>query len=441
MAGHNNATVLVIGSGGREHALADALARSPRVRQVLVCPGNAGTHAATADRLAAIESIAVETAGSDDFASLIACARAHQVDLTVVGPEAPLAAGIVDAFAAAGLRCFGPSAACARLESSKAFAKAFMAAAGIPTPHCRVFDDVAAARVYLGRVGPRVVIKASGLAAGKGVLLPEDVAEAEQALTRLMVERQHGSAGEQVLIEERVDGVEASLLALCDGTRAHLLPAAQDHKRLRDGDRGPNTGGMGAYAPAAVVTPELQRLIERQVFQPTLDRLRAAGTPYVGVLYAGLMLTATGPQVLEFNCRLGDPEAQALLPLLDCDLFDALLACLNGALAPDLVRTLPAAAATVVLAAAGYPDAPRRGDVVHGLAAAAQVPGVTVYHAGTSLQDGAVVTAGGRVLAVTGVGSDVQQALARAYLGVGCIRFDGMQYRHDIGAHAASGLP
>ncbi|MBN2362457.1 MAG: phosphoribosylamine--glycine ligase [Deltaproteobacteria bacterium] len=441
MNGRTSGEVLVIGSGGREHALACALARSSRVRRVLVCPGNGGTTALPSADGASIEAVAAPLSGAGDLAPLIALARDRRVALTVVGPEAPLAAGIVDAFGAAGLRCFGPTAACARIESSKAWAKALMARAGVPTPRCQVFDDYTSAREHLRRVDHPVVIKASGLAAGKGVALPEDLEQAEQALIQIMVERRHGAAGDRVLIEERVAGIEVSMLALCDGRRARLLPAAQDHKRLDDGDRGPNTGGMGACAPVAVVTPELRCAVEQRVFQPVLDLLQAEGTPYVGVLYAGLMLTAAGPQVLEFNCRFGDPEAQVLLPLLAGDLVAAIDACLDGALAPEHVRCTGQAAAAVVLAASGYPGSPRRGDAIEGVAAAARIEGVTVFHSGTARRAGELVTDGGRVLSVTGVGSDLARALDRAYRGAACIRFTGMQYRRDIGVRAGQGGP
>lgn len=413
--------IYIIGSGGREHALAWKLAQSPRVEHVFVSPGNGGTE----------DAARISNAPANPQ-SLIPTPRP---DLVVVGPEAPLAEGIVDALQAAGVRGFGPTRAAARLESSKAFAKEFMIRHGIPTGRAAIFTSYASALAYLRRVEEPVVIKASGLAAGKGVIVPATAAEAEAALRQIMVERQFGAAGDEVLIEERLTGPEVSLLAFCDGRTVVPMPSAQDHKRVYDGDRGPNTGGMGAFAPAASATPALVEELVAAVLRPAVEGMAAEGTPYVGVLYAGLMLTPAGPRVLEFNCRFGDPETQAILPLLESDLLDVLEACLEGALDRVTVRWRAAAAATVVAASEGYPGPYPKGHEITGVAAAAALPGVTVFHAGTRrTADGRLVTDGGRVLAVTGIGADLRQALDRAYAGIRCIHFEGVHYRRDIGA-------
>ena len=426
----HNHSVLVIGNGGREHALAWKLAQSPRVAQVLVAPGNGGTAQAGGK----IENVAVS---ADDIAGLIDLARTQAVDLTVVGPEAPLAAGAVDAFSAAGLRCFGPMQAAAQLESSKAFSKAFMLRHGIPTARYAVFTSFDEALAHVAATDYPVVIKASGLAAGKGVLLPESLAEAETALRQIMVERAFGAAGDEVVIEERLAGPEASVLAFCDGHNLAMMPAAQDHKRVFDGDLGPNTGGMGAYAPAPVMTAELLDEVRRTVLQPTIDGMQAEGTPYVGILYAGLMLTTGGIKVLEFNCRFGDPETQAILPLLASDLMDVFDACLDGTLDQVDLRWRAGAAATVVAASQGYPGSYPKGREISGLAEAEALADVAIFHAGTALADNdRVLTDGGRVLAITGVGDDLAGALAHAYHGIERISFQGIQYRRDIGAKA-----
>ena len=426
----HNHSVLVIGNGGREHALAWKLAQSPRVAQVLVAPGNGGTAQAGGK----IENVAVS---ADDIAGLIELARTQAVDLTVVGPEAPLAAGAVDAFSAAGLRCFGPMQAAAQLESSKAFSKAFMLRHGIPTARYAVFTSFDEAMAHVAAADYPVVIKASGLAAGKGVLLPESLAEAETALREIMVERAFGDAGDEVVIEERLAGPEASVLAFSDGRSLVVMPAAQDHKRVFDGDLGPNTGGMGAYAPAPVMTAELLDEVRRTVLQPTIDGMQAEGTPYVGILYAGLMLTTGGIKVLEFNCRFGDPETQAILPLLTSDLLDVFDACLDGTLDQVTVRWRAGAAATVVAASQGYPGSYPKGREISGLAEAEALADVAIFHAGTALADNdRVLTDGGRVLAITGVGDDLAGALAHAYHGIERISFQGIQYRRDIGAKA-----
>jgi phosphoribosylamine-glycine ligase len=530
MASH---LVLIIGRGGREHALAWKLAQSPRVERVWVAPGNGGT-ALAGGKVANVDL------PEDDFAALIDFAQRSGVTLTVVGPETPLADGIGDAFQAAGLRCFGPSRAAAQIEASKAFAKDFMVRHGIPTARHATFTDFDAALAHLRQVDYPVVLKASGLAAGKGVILPASLAEAEAALRQIMLAREFGAAGDEVVIEERLAGPEASVLAFSDGRSVALMPAAQDHKRVFDDDQGPNTGGMGAYAPAPLMPPALLDEVRRAVLQPAIDGLAAEGTPFVGVLYAGIMLTgsrygadaystsgaegsrygadaystsgaegsrygadaystsgaegsrygadaystsgaegsrygadaystsgAEGSRygadaystsdsetdhrspitdhrppfhVLEFNCRFGDPETQVILPLLESDLVDVIEACLAGRLAELDVRWRAGAAATIVAASEGYPGSYPKGREISGVAEAEALPGVAVFHAGTRLEtNGRLLTDGGRVLAVTGVGDGLRAALAGAYSGIEHIRFQGLHYRRDIGAKAIVG--
>jgi len=413
--------VLIVGSGGREHALAWKLARSPRLERLYAAPGNGGT----AD---VAHNVPI---AADDVAGLVAFARREAIDLTVVGPEAPLVAGLVDALAAVGLAAFGPSAAAARLEGSKAFARRFMIEEGIPTVPAAIFRDADAALAYLRQQEPPLVVKASGLAAGKGVLMCDTLEEAEAAVRRMLVQREFGAAGEQVLIEERLTGQEVSLLALSDGQTVLPLLPAQDYKRALDGDRGPNTGGMGGYAPSPHLTPALVDEIVARVLRPAVDGMRRRGTPYRGVLYAGLMLTAHGPRVLEFNCRFGDPETQMLLPLLESDLLEALLACVQGRLAETSLRWRPGYNVGVVLASSGYPGAYEKGQPIEGLEQAAEIADV-IFHAGTARQGGQLVTAGGRVLVVNAVAPTLAEARARAYAAVERIRFAGMQFRRDI---------
>ena len=424
--------VLLIGAGGREHALAWKIAQSPRLEHLYVAPGNAGTAALAAPA----ENVPIPAA---DTPALVAFARANAIDLVIVGPEGPLAAGLADALQAAGIAVFGPSAAAAEIEASKAFAKAFMARHGMPTARYAAFDQLDPALDHLRALDYPVVIKASGLAAGKGVILPATSAEAEAVLRRILLAREFGPAGDEVIIEERLSGPEVSLLAFCDGLTVRPMLPAQDHKNLLDGDRGPNTGGMGAYAPAPICPPARLAELTRTILQPAIDGLRAEGRPFVGVLYAGLMLTADGPRVLEFNCRFGDPETQAILPLLDSDLLDIAEACTRGALAGVDIRWKPGAAACVVLASAGYPGASPLGLPISGLDA--PLDQAVAFHAGTRRADGQVVTAGGRVLAVTGWGADLPQALAHAYAGVGAIHFEGQHYRRDIGHRALEPEP
>lgn len=428
--------VLVVGSGGREHTLAWALARSLQVEQVYVAPGNAGTswpaHPAAEGWRPQAAATNVPIA-ADDVPALVAFAREQWIDLTVVGPEVPLAAGVVDAFQSAGLRIFGPCREAARLESSKAFAKKFMRECAIPTGDYVTFDDYDAACRYLIKHDHPMVVKADGLAAGKGVIVYTDLDEAQAALRRIMVEREFGDAGDTVVLEERLSGPEVSLLAFTDGRTVVPMPPTRDHKRVYDGDQGPNTGGMGAFAPAPGVDAPLVGEICRTILQPTVDGMAAQGTPYVGVLYGGLMLTSDGPKVLEFNCRFGDPETQVILPLLETDLLEILLACVEGRLDQVDVRWRPGACAMVVLASPGYPGTYPGGLPISGLDDLAAHDEVIVFHAGTARQDGRLVTAGGRVLGVSALGANLSTALSRVYAGVGRVHFEGMHYRHDIG--------
>ena len=419
--------ILLIGSGGREHALAWKLAQSAQATQVFVAPGNPG--------IARVPKCSTVAIGVEDLPALRDFAQAHQVGLTVVGPEVPLAAGIVDVFREAGLAIFGPMQAAAQLEASKAFSKHMMRECGVPTADFAVFDDYEAAIEYTHQFpfesSPGCVIKADGLAAGKGVIVCDDLGEVDEALTRIMVEHEFGQAGGHVVIEERLIGPEASLLAFCDGKTVAVMPAARDHKRVGDGDTGPNTGGMGAYAPAPDVSPELVDEVRRIVLQPIVDGMAARGTPYVGVLYAGLMLTPNGLRVLEFNCRFGDPETQVLMPLLASDLVEVMLACVEGRLNPDDVTWHSGACATVVLASPGYPGSYPKGVPITGLEA---LPAdAMVFHAGTTEKDGQIVTSGGRVLAVSGLGANVPDAVAAAYDLAQYLYFDGMHLRSDIG--------
>ena len=418
--------VLVIGSGGREHALAWKLAQSPKVTKVFVAPGNAGT---------ALEP-GVENAAAQTVEEWLALAEREQISLTVVGPEAPLAIGVVDAFRARGHAIFGPTQAAAQLEASKDFAKRFMARHSIPTARHATFESAAEAHAYVDREGAPIVIKADGLAAGKGVVVAATAPEAHEAIDRMLAGNALGAAGHRVVIEEYMPGEEASFIVMADGAHALALASTQDHKRLLEGDRGPNTGGMGAYSPAPVVTPEVHARAMREIILPTLKGMERDGTPYTGFLYAGLMIDAAGnPRVVEFNCRLGDPETQPILMRLKSDLLDLLQAALAGRLAETEAEWDRRAALGVVLAAAGYPDSPRKGDGIAGLPTA-QPDDVHVFHAGTAQHEGRVSTSGGRVLCVTALGENVKLAAERAYEAIGSITFDGMQYRRDIGYRA-----
>lgn len=414
--------ILVIGGGGREHALADRLGRSPQVEQVLCAPGNAGTDAIA-------ENAAIDAA---DHEALIKLARDRRVDLTVVGPEAPLCAGIVDRFQAAGLRIFGPTAAAARIEGDKAYAKKLMKLAHVPTAEARVFQRFSEAKAYVATRETGLVVKAAGLAAGKGVMVCHDPADALLALERFMVAREFGSAGDTVVVEELLKGPELSVHALVDGQTIYVLESAQDHKAIGDGDTGPNTGGMGAYSPAPVATAEVPAIVERDVLVPIVDALRNDGAPYRGVLYVGLMLTAGGPKVLEFNCRFGDPETQVLLTRLDCDLAEVLNAVVDGRLDEAEVRWTSKAAVCVVMASKGYPGKFESGKVIEGIDAADSLPDVRVFHSGTKRIEHLTVSNGGRVLGVTALGRDVSDAKSRAYAAVERIHFDNAYYRLDI---------
>ena len=420
--------LLVIGSGGREHALAWKLARSPRVSRVFVAPGNAGT--AREDGLA---NVALE-----QIPDLVEFARNEPIACTVVGPEAPLASGIVDAFQAAGLVIFGPTRAAARLESSKEFAKSFMQRHGIPTAAYGSFSDPGPAHEYIERQGAPIVVKADGLAAGKGVVVALDAREAHAAVDGMLKEGRMGAAGSRIVIEQFLDGEEASFIVLSDGRHALALATSQDHKRLLDGDRGPNTGGMGAYSPAPVVVPGIHARVMREVILPAIAGMAQDGTPYCGFLYAGLMIARDGSvKVLEFNCRLGDPETQPIILRMKSDLLPLIECALAGNLDQAQAVWDTRVALAVVLAAHGYPDAPRKGDVVHGLAAPEE--DCRVFHAGTALKGSDVVVNGGRVLTVTALGPTVRAAQRRAYEIAGRIRFEGMQVRRDIGHRALAG--
>ena len=422
--------ILVIGSGGREHALAWRLAQSPRVQKILVAPGNAGT---------ALED-GVENLPVTSIPDLVAYAQAERIYATVVGPEAPLAAGVVDAFRTAGLRIFGPTRAAAQLESSKDFAKRFMARHGIPTAKFATFSAAARAHAHVDAQGAPIVIKADGLAAGKGVVVAMTVGEAHAAIDRMLVDNRLGDAGTRVVIEEFLDGEEASFIVMADGVNALPLATSQDHKRLQDGDRGPNTGGMGAYSPAPVVTPKVHASVMREVIVPTLAGMAKDGITYTGFLYAGLMILADGSvKVVEFNCRLGDPETQPILMRLKSDLLELVDAGIDGRLGNIDAEWDRRVALGVVMAAAGYPEAPRQGDVLQGLPSSTEDS--HVFHAGTARRNGDVVVSGGRVLCVTTLGDNVRAAQKRAYEVAEVIRFDGMQMRRDIGYRAIAQRP
>ena len=423
--------ILVVGGGGREHALAWRIAQSPRVARVYVAPGNAGT--ARDDALVNVDATSVP--------DLVSFATTSDIALTVVGPEAPLAAGIVDAFREAGLPIFGPTRAAAQLESSKDFAKAFMLRHKLPTAQYRTFTDAREAHAYVAERGAPIVVKADGLAAGKGVVVAATQAEADAAIDAMLVDNAMGEAGARVVIEDFLEGEEASFIVMVDGRHVLPLASSQDHKRLRDNDQGPNTGGMGAYSPAPIVTPAMHARIMREIILPAVSGMAADGVPYTGFLYAGVMIDSAGhPKVLEFNCRLGDPETQPIMVRLKSDLVELLLHAVGGTLDDVEAEWDRRAALGVVLAAAGYPEAPRRGDAITGLerVTEAEHPGVEVFHAGTAQSDGRVVVSGGRVLCVTALGDSVRQAQRAAYAAVNEIRFDGMQYRSDIGHRAIS---
>ena len=423
--------VLVVGGGGREHAIAWKLARSPRIGRVFVAPGNAGT---------ALEQ-GVVNVELTDIAALVEFARSEPVAVTVVGPEAPLAAGIVDEFRAANLKIFGPTRDAAQLESSKEFAKNFMARHRIPTAAFQTFSDAGAAHAYIDRVDAPIVIKADGLAAGKGVVVAPSRDEAHAAIERMLVDQALGAAGERVVIEEFLSGEEASFIVMVDGRDVLPLASSQDHKRLDDGDCGPNTGGMGAYSPPPIVTPSMHAKIMREVIAPTVNGMAADGIRYRGFLYAGVMIGGDGnPKVLEYNCRLGDPETQPIMMRLKSDLVDLIVHGIDGTLGECEAEWDRRASLGVVLAAAGYPGDARKGDIISGLESITEDthPNCRVFHAGTALVDGKVVVNGGRVLCVTALGDSIRQAQRSAYNVVSLIQFDGMHYRSDIGFRALS---
>lgn len=415
--------VLLIGSGGREHALALAIARSPLLTRLFVAPGNPGI----------AEIAEVVALDLRDHAAVVTFCRMMKIDLVMIGPELPLVDGLADSLRAAGVACCGPSRAAARLEGSKAFTKALCERAKIPTAASGTFSDAASAHAYLDRVGAPIVVKADGLAAGKGVVVATSLDEARAAIDDCFAGA-FGAAGACVVIEEMLEGEEASFFALCDGTRAVALGSAQDHKRVGDGDTGPNTGGMGAYSPAPVVTPAIEQEVMERIIRPTLAAMREDGTPFTGVLFAGLMIGRDGPKLIEFNVRFGDPETQVLLPRLDTDLLALLRDCAQGALARDTIPLKPLAALTVVLAARGYPAEPKAGGEIGTLDRAGAIEGVTVTQAGTKRVGTTLVASGGRVLNVTGTGATLVQARERAYAGVDAIHFPDGFCRRDIGA-------
>jgi|EP01034_Spumella_vulgaris_P031968 phosphoribosylamine--glycine ligase len=414
--------ILVVGSGGREHALAWKLAQSERVQMVYVAPGNGGT--ALDGRLQNIDIT--------DLHELAAFCENEHIALTVVGPETPLAGGIVNLFRARGLKVFGPTREAAQLESSKDFAKAFMQRHGIPTAEYQTFSDVKQAHAYIDAKGAPIVIKADGLAAGKGVVVAMSLEEAHQAVDHMLADNRFGDAGARIVIEEFLAGEEASFIVMCDGKNILPLATSQDHKRLQDADQGPNTGGMGAYSPAPIVTPAMHARVMREVINPTIAGMHKDGIPFTGFLYAGLMIDAAGnPKTLEFNCRMGDPETQPIMSRLKTDLLTVMEHAVNGTLDAVELEWDRRTAVGVVLAAAGYPDSPVKGDIIDGIPA--ETPESVTFHAGTTHVDGKLVTNGGRVLCVVGLGDSIKMAQKQAYEAVDKIHFDGMQYRSDIG--------
>ncbi len=417
--------ILVVGSGGREHALAWKLAQSKRIQVVMAAPGNGGT---------ALDPH-IRNVPISDPAQLADFVQTEGIGLTVVGPEAPLAAGIVDIFRARGLKIFGPTQKAAQLESSKDFAKAFMQRHGIPTAKYQTFSDAAAAHRYIDEQGAPIVIKADGLAAGKGVVVAMSLEEAHGAIDMMLSDNRFGDAGARVVVEEFLEGEEASFIVMVDGKNILALATSQDHKRLLDNDEGPNTGGMGAYSPAPIVTPQLHARVMREIIQPTVQGMAKDGIPYTGFLYAGLMIDADGnPKTLEFNCRMGDPETQPIMARLKTDLVTVMEHAVNGTLDQIELDWDRRTALGVVMAAGGYPDTPKKGDIISGIPA--ETPDSVTFHAGTTLENGELTTSGGRVLCVVGLGDSVRLAQKNAYDAVDQIRFDGMQFRRDIGWRA-----
>jgi len=417
--------VLIIGAGGREHALAWKIARSPRVDKLYCAPGNGGTRSVA-------ENVAI---GDADIAGLADFAALKKIGLTVVGPEVPLTMGIVDEFERRGLPIYGPSGKAAELEGSKVFAKEFMRRRGIPTGQFRVIDSAeeALAALRTGEFGFPVVVKADGLAAGKGVIICKDLAEADRAIAAIMIDRQFGDAGRRVLIEEFLRGKEVSFIVVADGKAALPLVTTMDHKAVFDGDKGPNTGGMGTVSPSPFLTDELFDEVMKTIIQPTIAGMRDEGRTFKGTLYAGLMLTEDGPKVLEYNCRFGDPETQPQMLRLESDLVDILLAAVEGDIRRSVVRWSPAASACVILASGGYPGPYKKGKVIEGLDAASRIPGLAVFHAGTKYENGRHLTSGGRVLGVCAAEPSLKESMRKIYGAVAGIRFEGMHYRRDIG--------
>ena len=418
--------ILLIGSGGREHALAWKLSQSKHADKLYAVPGNPGI----AQFAECVSSVSIE-----DNDAIVALAKEKNIGLVVVGPEVPLVNGVVDALTAAGIKAFGPTKNAAELEGSKVYAKVVMRRYKIPTARSEVFGDPSRAHVYVRQMRQPFAIKADGLAAGKGVILTKTVDEAIEAIDLLMKEKAFGDAGNRVVIEEFMEGEEASVLAFTDGETIVAMPASQDHKRVNDGDEGLNTGGMGAYAPAPVMTPELSERVMEEILKPTIEGMKKEGRPYKGCLYAGLMITAKGPKVVEFNARFGDPETQVVLPLLKSDLVEVMLACVDGKLAETKIEWSDEAAVSVVMASGGYPGDYEKGKAIQGVKDA-EAAGMLVFHAGTAEKDGGLVTAGGRVLNVVGVAKDIPEAVKKSYAGVEKISFEGMHYRKDI-AHRA----
>ena len=426
--------ILLVGSGGREHTIAWKLSQSSKVGKIWVCPGNGGT--ASLPKTTNIANV-----DASDFSALVKFAVDNDVTLLIPGPEQPLVDGIVDVFRekAPKIKCFGPSKKAAQMEGSKTFSKDFMKRNNIPTAAYSNFSSYESAKEYLGSISHSVVIKASGLAAGKGVIIPTSKDEAHTALREIMLSKQFGSAGDEVVIEEFLEGDEISILSLCDGETIKSLPPAQDHKRIFDNDKGPNTGGMGTYAPAPerICSAEMFAEIEKTVLRPTVEGMRKEGMPFVGCLFTGFMMTKNGPRVLEYNVRFGDPETQSLLPLMENDLFEVMLACTEGQLKEIDLRVRNASAATVVVASAGYPDAYQKGTPMQ---LDSTPPEVVLFHAGTTLDEKesppVLRTSGGRVIASTATATKLEDAIKKAYEGVNCIHFEGMQYRKDIGARA-----
>jgi phosphoribosylamine--glycine ligase len=418
--------ILLIGNGGREHAMAWKMAQSPHTSRLFCAPGNPGTAQIA-------ENVALDIS---DFGAIVSFAKASQIDLAIIGPEEPLAGGIVDALAAAGIRTFGPRKAAARIEADKSYAKELMRQRSVPTAEARTFTKYRDARTYVASRDAAIVVKAAGLAKGKGVIVCADPAEGLLALEKIMVQRAFGPAGDTVLVEERLTGQEVSILCFVDGNTLYMLENAQDHKPVGEGDTGPNTGGMGAYSPTRLVDDEMLRQIEGEILVPVVDAMRREGLIYKGVLYAGLMLTAGGPKVLEFNCRLGDPETQPILMRLKSDLVEVMNAVVDDKLDSITLEWDPRPAVCVVMAAGGYPGPYESGKVITGLTEAAALPDVAVFHAGTALRGREIVTSGGRVLGVTALGDTFEAARQRCYEAVGKIHFDGAHYRRDIGARA-----